>query len=526
MRPRIRTLGAGAAVIGASLWLVPAPQADTTDPVWTCRGSLGYLFAPGQDPPNRLEPVVANGGTSTDPDTIERPQCVDDEAGFPEIVIGGEEGDPGQITIQAPFARTAIDPDLAAARDQSISAAGGAAKVSIMDAEGSFSLNADVTEASATGACVNGVPTFTARSEVVNLAINGMPLPLRDVLIPIIDGINGSPLVMLLRIDIDEEIRTGDASTADESLIRRALHVQLLQPDPAEPPALDVVVGEARVGRKGAVCAPPEPPPVCPEGTTEVDRQDDGSVTCEQVVTVAPPCPEGTTQTPSGSCVQVIVVGAPGEPTPPTCPAGQFPDLTGACRTEPASRCTRFGTGPPLLGTNGSDRITGTNRSDRILAFGGRDRISGGRGNDCVEGGTGNDNLDGSNGDDRLFGGENRDILNGGTGRDRLVGDTGNDKLNGGSGNDRFDGGAGRDKLSGGLGKDVLIGGPGRDYIEGGPGADRVNAGTGDDVINLSESGSGRDVANCGPGNDVARVDSRDRVNRNCERVLITIRRR
>lgn len=526
MRRRIRILGALACAACTSLWLVPVSQADTSDPVWTCRGSLGYLFAPGQDPPNRLEPVVANGGTSTDPNTIERPQCADDEAGFPEIVIGGEPDDPGRIMVQAPFARAGIDPDIAAARDQTASGAGGAAKVMISDAEGDFSITADVTDANATGRCVNGVPTLEASSRVVNLAINGTPIPLEDALIPIIDGVNGSPLVMLIRIDINEEIRSGDGASAEQSLIRRALHVQLLQMDASQPPAFEAVVGEARVGRKGAVCAPPEPPPVCPEGTTEIGRQPDGSVTCQQVVTTTAPCPEGTTQDPSGACVRVIVVQAPPEPAPPACPAGQVRDVAGACRTEPASRCTGFGTGTPLLGTNASDRITGTNRSDRILAFGGRDRVSGGRGNDCVEGGTGNDNLDGSNGDDRLFGGENRDIMNGGTGRDRLVGDSGNDKLSGSSGNDRLQGDAGRDKLSGGLGKDLLIGGAGRDYIEGGPGADRVTAGSGDDVINLAESGAGRDVVSCGDGSDVVRVDSRDRVGRDCERVLITIRRR
>jgi hypothetical protein len=510
---------------GAFLGLVPASQADTSDPVWTCRASLGYLFAPGQDPPNRLEPVVANGGTSTDPNNIERPQCVDDEAGFPEIEIGGGPDDPGRLAIQAPFARTQIEPNLGPARDQNVSAAGGAAKVSLSDADGSFTLTADVTDANGTASCVNGVPTLAATSRVVNLAINGMPLPLEDALIPIIDGINGSPLVMLLRIDIHEETKSGNATSDQQSLIHRALHVQLLQTDPAEPPALEAVLGEVRLGRNGAVCAPPEPPPTCPEGFTEVGRQADGSVTCQQVVQTTAPCPQGTTQDASGACVRVVVVNAPPEVVPP-CPGAQVRDITGVCRDEPASRCVAARFGTPFLGTNGADRITGSNRADRILSLGGRDRVSGGRGNDCLEGGSGNDNLDGSNNNDLMFGDTGRDIMNGGTGRDRLVGDSGNDKLSGSSGNDRLEGSAGRDKLSGGLGRDVLIGGAGRDYIEGGPGGDTVRAGTGHDVINVSESGAGRDIVDCGSGTDVVRVDSRDRVRANCERVLITIRRR
>lgn len=517
MRPRIRLIGALAFAAATSLFLVPAAQGDTADPVWKCRASLAYLQAPGQDP--RLEPLVANGGTSTA--EFQRPQCVDDSAGFPEIVLGGAAGDPGKIVIQGPFARTTIDADIAAARDQRASAAAGAASVRISDADGAFVLEADVTEASAAGSCVNGVPTFDGDSRVVNLTLNGTPIPLEDALVPIANGINGSPLVQLLRIDINSETTAGDASSQDQELVRRALHVQLINMD-GQPPALEAVVGEARVGRSGAVCSPPPPPPACPAGFAEVGRQADGSVVCQQVVQTAGPCPAGFSQDPSGACVRVVVLGAPGEQA---CPGDQVRDIEGACRAEPPSRCVR-GRGVPWLGTNRADRITGTNRPDRILAFGGRDRVSGGRGNDCIEGGSGNDNLDGSNNNDTIFGGTGRDIMNGGTGRDRMLGDAGNDKLSGSSGNDRLLGGSGRDKLSGGLGRDLLLGGAGRDYIEGGPGGDRVKAGSGNDVINLAESGAGRDIVDCGSGHDVVRVDSRDRVSRNCERVLITIRRR
>lgn len=524
MRPRYALLGAMAVVIGATLLLVPASQGDTSSPTWTCRASTAYLRFPGQA---RIEPVLANGN-SAEPGNPDRLQCVDDDAGFPNIVLPPPGGSPppGTIELQGPFAKTRIgqagtdlmqpSDDLGAAREKAISADAGVVRVRIAGGPG-FILTA-VAEASAAGSCSGTTPTFTTSSKVVNLNLNGTPVPVDDALVPIFDGIS---MIGFLKIEANKE----DVAADGTGKTRRALRVELLRPDNMAL-ILEAVVGEVKVGASGAVCAPPEPPPACPPGTSEVGRQADGSVTCQQVVTQTPPCPQGTTPDQSGACVRVVVVNAPREPAPPACPAGQVRDIRGACRPEPRSRCSarRFGT--PFLGTNGPDRITGTNRADRILSLGGKDKVSGGRGNDCLEGGSGNDNLDGSNGNDLMFGGTGRDIMNGGTGRDRLLGDSGNDKLTGGSGNDRLEGGAGRDKLSGGLGKDLLIGGPGRDYIEGGPGADRVIAGPGDDVINVAESGAGRDVVNCGPGRDVVRADSRDRVASNCERVLITIRRR
>jgi hypothetical protein len=523
-------LGVVAVVTGASFWFAPESSADVETPLWNCRASVGYI----QNADRRLEPAVANG--IANPAMPNRNFCIDATAGapMPTVSAGGAPGDPGELVIQAPAASTQIEnrnfPDddprseLGPARDQDLEANATIAQARLTSVNPAFTVSADVLSSRATGDCSGSSPVMSRTSNVAQVRFNNTTINGKDFLVPVIGVINQTPVAMLVQITLDEDSTESDPSTGTEFLVRRALHVRVTRPDTGAL-IFEAVVGETKVGRIGDVCAP-EVVSVCPAGTTETGRQPDGSVTCQQVVTQTAPCPAGTTQDASGACVRVVVVQAPAEPGPPACPAGQVRDIAGACRTEPRSRCTGFGTGLAILGTNGSDRITGTNRADRILAFGGRDRVSGGRGNDCVEGGTGNDNLDGSNGDDRLFGGDNRDIMNGGTGRDRLVGDAGNDKLSGSSGNDRLQGDAGRDKLSGGLGKDVLIGGAGRDYIEGGPGADRVIAGTGDDVINLSESGAGRDVVNCGPGNDVVRVDSRDRFARNCERVLITIRRR
>ena len=520
---RLRFLGVAAMAVCTSLWLAPLSAGDTSAPVWTCRASAAYLNAPGQDP-GRLEPIVANGATSP-PDALQRAQCVDDDAGLPHIDLGDPAaGDPGQISIDGVFARTRIDPDIAESRLQSTTAAGGVAKVAIKADDGSEIVGADVTDATAAASCVNGVPTLTGESRVVNLRIAGTPVPIEDeILLPIVEAINGTPIVMLLHIELNEQVVEGNAGSATQSLTQRALHVSLFEMNGV--PALEAVVGEARVDRNGAVCEPPPPPPACPAGTTPEPPGADGTLVCRQVVTQTPPCPSNTVQTPEGQCVIFVPVGTPQERQLAPCPSGQVRDTGNRCRTIPSSRCPRsFARAFPIIGTNRRESITGTNVRDKILGLGGRDRISGGRGNDCIEGGSGNDNLDASNGVDFLFGGTGRDILNGGTGNDRLNGDSGADKLTGGSGRDRMNGGSGSDRLSGGLGNDILIGGAGKDYINTGNGRDIVRAGAGNDVINAATAGPAARV-DCGRGIDTLRINTNELGrHRNCERVLVATR--
>jgi hypothetical protein len=106
----------------------------------------------------------------------------------------------------------------------------------------------------------------------------------------------------------------------------------------------------------------------------------------------------------------------------------------------------------------------------------------------------------GTGGDDLLTGTRVGDRLLGFGGDDRLRGLGGPDCLLGGKGQDRLVGGKGRDRLVGGKGKDPLVGGPGHDVI-------RARDGM-------------RDQVRCGGGRDRAYVDGRDRVSRDCERVL------
>jgi Ca2+-binding RTX toxin-like protein len=101
---------------------------------------------------------------------------------------------------------------------------------------------------------------------------------------------------------------------------------------------------------------------------------------------------------------------------------------------------------------------------------------------------------------------------------------------------DVVDGGSGNDVVHGGKGKnDVQRGGPGNDTLDDAacpsrssscnrppfPGAtagDVFEGGSGNDDI-FSRDGK-RDRVDCGAGRDIAKVDGKDRVAGNCERVV------
>jgi hypothetical protein len=78
--------------------------------------------------------------------------------------------------------------------------------------------------------------------------------------------------------------------------------------------------------------------------------------------------------------------------------------------------------------------------------------------------------------------------------------------------------GRGGDDHLTGLGGDYIDGGPGNDVLRAGGIETKLSGGGGDDVI-VSRSDD-RDDVRCGPGRDRVRADKRDKVAKDCERVL------
>ena len=143
---------------------------------------------------------------------------------------------------------------------------------------------------------------------------------------------------------------------------------------------------------------------------------------------------------------------------------------------------------------------------------------------DLMIGGAANDTLNGLAATDCVFGGDGDDTANGDEGADLVTGDAGNDTATGGAGKDNVDGGDGKDRLKGKGGKDKVKGGDGKDKVAGGAGKDRIKGGNAKDEIKgnggkdkINSIDRTADKVNCGGGKDTAKVDSIDRVSRNCE---------
>lgn len=490
---------------GAAIGLAGSSGADTSQPLWNCRASPAYVeqrLLP-LDPLERIEPAVANGNPSFDmPD---KAQCADDEALLPHIAL--PEG-PSAIKIDADavYGRTKIDPDIGKANSQAVDAEAGIAKAKVALGQlAPLILSLDAVNSEAHAKCVNGQPQFSGSSKVLGARIGDIVIP--DVLADF-DELDLSPLA---KITFNEQTKIGTPGDPSEGLVQRAVHIEVLKTPVT--PAVNVVLGESKVTRRDASCAPTPPTPtVTTPGPTVTTPGP--TVTVPGPTVPGPPGPTVTTPGPTVTTPGQTVttpgqtVTVPGQPGPGNDggdrPSGAKPVDLGAVRgPESASPCKRrkFGTQIALLGTNGPDRITGTNRSDRIFARRGNDRASSGRGNDCIDGGTGADRISGDQGTDYLLGGSSGDRVDGGQGADRIYGDSGNDVLVGGSGNDR------------------IYGGAGRDFINTGFGRDRVWSGSGNDVINAATAGN-RQIIDCGAGRDTVRMQRYDRA-RNCERVII-----
>jgi len=446
----------------ATLLMAPAAGAFTAQPVWKCRASAVYASISGN---NRVEPIVANGNINTargaDPD---HEQCAPSEAGLGNTAtqLGIPQNFIGARTLSA---KTTLVPEIGLAIDQKAGAAAIVEDLTVqLQQGGPITLGVGLAKSAATGSCSKGStkPVITGASEVLNITLGGEKIELDRL----VEGIARAlePLKPIIEVIPNERI-----VGADGSLTIRALHVKVLQ-SRGNPPLLDLVVAESKIGVNGPVCDPdkqvPGGGPVCPKGS-ELDAK--------RGVCIIPAT--------SGSSYGEIIVGKPFEGPG----GGTVIPLDIARKLYGRSPCLSGG-GRPLfavIGTNKADRITGTNIADRIIGLGGNDKLDGGRGNDCIEGRTGSDNIAG------------------GLNNDKLYGANGKDHLNGGPGTDFLSAGAGNDTINAAFGRDRALGGSGRDFI------------------NIATAGPPAS-ANCGAGRDIVRINRNERKKvRACERIYV-----
>jgi hypothetical protein len=298
------------AALGVCAAVAPTASADTTLPVWTCRASAGYVELDPLLNAQRIEPVLANG--FPDRDDPDRELCASADSGVQNVDLPPAGPAAPLISLEAASASTDLDPDIAAARDQTVAADGGVAETVRIEIPG-LVIDAESVTAQADASCVSGAPVMTGSSTIVSLSVNGTPITIPQGGAPV--DLNLAPLI---RVRLNQQVTEGNATSPDQALTQRAVHVELLSLVPGAEPVARVVLGEAKVDRRGAVCAPAPPPPTCPAGS--VPQAGSNPLVC--VLTVTAPCPAGSTPDNSGACVIVQTVTTP----PPACPAGTTRD--------------------------------------------------------------------------------------------------------------------------------------------------------------------------------------------------------
>lgn len=248
--------------IVAAAACAPVASADTVLPTWNCRASVAYVqntILPIPDL-SRIEPLPANGDPLNG--APDRAQCAHDYQAVPHINIGGAQ--PANFTLDADAvaASTDLTPQLGTARNQTTEGHVKTAKVDLNLGASAIHLQIDAVTSDAIARCVDGKPRLEGASAVVGLRINNVPVPLEDILSALADAL--APLDPLVRITLNEQVRTGDENTDSESLRQTALRIELL--NFGGPSGITIVLGETKATRQGRTCdgtdapAPPAPP--------------------------------------------------------------------------------------------------------------------------------------------------------------------------------------------------------------------------------------------------------------------------
>ncbi len=365
---------------------------------------------------------------------------------------------PGVLGLDGAYATTRVRPSAATAPAyQTVEARSGVADARI-DASGNV-LRVQAAQADSTASCVNGKVAYKSTGRVVGVSLFGQNIALNDGATTAIRGLDGLTQ-LLVHVRLNEETRDANGYTF------RALHLTV----PQDGSILDVSIGLNHLNSVGSPCT---------DFTGQPGGDDDGGDNGGTFPTLGHPFG-------GGDVVRLQ----------------DIPDYNRYKKISLCVRAKRYGRALAIIGNNKRNRITGSKRSDRIFAYGARDLLNGGSGQDCIEAGSGSDVVNGGTGHDALYGRAGRDYLDGGAGRDRI---------SGGSGPDTIVTGSGRDRISGGSGNDKLFTRDGRDVVSGGAGNDRI----------FSAARGRRDRIKCGRGRDVARVDSYDRVSKDCEKVIL-----
>lgn len=239
-------------------------SAAPPNPSWTCQASAATVNVGGSAGPT-FDPLHAN----TDPNAA----CKDDGATLPLVSLkdvfgpdtvtamsGNAQAQTGLNNAGAPIYQQA--PAAAAQLSDTFANVGGS---------GGLTVTAKLVRSYVYGGCRGatpflGTPDGPAGGEVVDLRINGTPIPAEGepdaTLTQVVEGL--SPLAPIVRVVLNKTYTGTDPATGEQYFRREAVRVEALTAPGAEP-VVTIVLGSATVDRMGDVCA--TPPGVSPPGS-------------------------------------------------------------------------------------------------------------------------------------------------------------------------------------------------------------------------------------------------------------------
>ena len=286
-------------------------------------------------------------------------------------------------------------------------------------------LSANVIDAEAVSACVNGNVVHGTAARVLGLSLVTPPvlpgLPATPIPLPSISTTQPNQVLLDalgLKLTFWEtnwnpaNLKTTDGSS---TVYTNAIHLVT--------PLGDVIISHAESTAKcetdpGPGPTPP-PTPGSPQCSDGIDNDGDGNVDLDD-----PDC------------------SSPDDDSEGTGGGGGGGGVPHACRKAGA-----------IVGTSGNDRLRGTPGKDIICGLASKDVIRGKGAKDKIFGNKGGDRMFGQRGNDKIRGHARRDTVVGGRGKDKLRGGGGKDKLRGGGGNDLLRGQGGRDRCRPGSGR-------------------------------------------------------------------------